>query len=70
VAHILSIDDTKNWQSFRAKLNAIFADLDALAPGYGAALPSPIGQPNGRLFTLTSTQRLYQLQSGAWQLLA
>lgn len=70
MAQAISIDDTKNWQSFRAKLNAIFAGYDALVPGYGGSLPSPTGQPDGRLFTLTSTQKLYQLQSGAWQLLA
>lgn len=70
MAHSISIDDTKNWQNLRAKLNAIFADYDALLTGHGGALPAVTGQPENRLFVLTTTQKIYQIQSGAWVLVS
>jgi len=51
------------WRTWFEKFAAA---VDALAPGYGAALPTVTGQPDGRYFTLTTTQTLYQVQSGAW----
>ncbi len=62
----ISLDDTKNWQVFRSALNAALA---AAAPGYANPLPSAGTQPNGKLYVLTSTQKLYQNQNGAWVLL-
>lgn len=67
----LSIEDTKNWQIFRRKLNAILDDIEAMAPGVGGALPSPTGQPEGRFFTVTGPPpELHQIVSGAWEQIA
>jgi len=51
---------------WRAWFEQFTAEVEAMRPGYGAALPAVVGQPDGRYFTLTTTQTLYQVQSGAW----
>jgi hypothetical protein len=51
---------------WRAWFEQFTAEVEAMRPGYGAALPAVAGQPDGRYFTLTTTQTLYQVQSGAW----
>lgn len=57
---------SNNLEQVRKAANAVIADLEARLPGYGAALPSATGQPDGRFFVLTTTQTLYQIQSAAW----
>ena len=56
----------QNMSNLQKQLNTIFAAIEAMQPGYGAALPTVGGQPDGRLFVLTTSQTLYQVQSGAW----
>lgn len=51
------------WRPWFEKFTAY---VEAVSPGYGAALPAVTGQPDGRYYTLTTTQTLYQVQSGAW----
>ena len=57
----LTISDTKNQETQRKRLNALFA---AYSPGYGSALPSADLSPEGRLFYVGSQG--YQNRSGAW----
>jgi hypothetical protein len=54
------------WRTWFEAVTAQLAEHEALTPGYGAALPSVATQADGRYFTLTTTQTLYQVQSGAW----
>lgn len=57
----LSINDTKNPQTQRKRINTLF---EAYAPGYGSALPDAADSPEGRLFYIGSQG--YQNRSGAW----
>jgi len=57
----LTIADTKNQETQRKKINALF---EAFAPGYGSALPDVADSPDGRLFYIGSQG--YQNRSGAW----
>lgn len=50
----------------RRLLNPILGRLQALEPLYGAELPDAEAAADGALFVLTTSQTLYQLQSGAW----
>lgn len=50
----------------RRLLNPILGRLQALEPLYGAELPDAETAADGALFVLTTSQTLYQLQSGAW----
>jgi len=64
----LSITDQNDQMPllWRSWFEQITTEFEALKPGYGASLPSVTGQPDGRYYTLTTTQTLYQMQSGAW----
>ena len=57
----LSINDTKNPQTQRKRINAL---LETYAPGYGSALPDADESPDGRLFYIGSQG--YQNRSGTW----
>jgi len=57
----LTIADTKNQETQRKRLNALFA---AYAPSYGSALPDAADSPDGRLFYIGSQG--YQNRSGSW----
>jgi hypothetical protein len=57
----LTISDTKNQETQRKRLNALFA---VYSPGYGSALPDAADSPDGRLFYIGSQG--YQNRSGAW----
>ncbi len=57
----LTIADTKNQETQRKKINALF---EAYVPGYGSALPDVADSPDGRLFYIGSQG--YQNRSGAW----
>jgi hypothetical protein len=50
---MISIDDTKNIQTLRKKINVNL-------PGYGAVLPDPDFQPDGRLYVVGGV--IYQNQ--------
>jgi hypothetical protein len=65
-----SIRPIQNLELLRRQLNAILDEISLSQPGYGAALPDVATQPDGRLFTLTTTGALYQVQDGAWELVA
>lgn len=54
---------------FRNVLNAILEALAAARPTYGAALPAIGTVPDGKLFSLTTTNKLYQARSGSWVLM-
>ena len=57
----LTIADTKNQETQRKKINALFSVYGA---GYGSALPDAADSPEGRLFYIGSQG--YQNRSGAW----
>ena len=65
MAWIIPIDALGSPDSVRKLTNAIFAQISGALPTYGAALPPAAGQ-DGRLFTVTGTNKLYQLRGGAW----
>ncbi len=60
---------TNVWRPYFEQLTASVAASEALAPGFGSALPDVTGQPEGRLFVDTTGPALYQLQSGVWEAL-
>lgn len=60
------IPQIQNLSQTQAQINAILAVIYGAMPGYGDALPAVTGQVDGRLFTLTTTNKLYQLQAGFW----
>jgi hypothetical protein len=57
----LTINDTKNQQTQRQRINRL---LTTYAPGYSSALPDPADSPDGRLFYIGSQG--YQNRSGVW----
>jgi len=57
----LTIADTKNQETQRKKINALF---EAYVPGYGSTLPDVADSPDGRLFYIGSQG--YQNRSGTW----
>jgi hypothetical protein len=57
----LTIADTKNQETQRKKINALFS---VYGPSYGSALPDAADSPEGRLFYIGSQG--YQNRSGAW----
>ncbi len=57
----LTIADTKNQETQRKKINALFS---VYGPSYGSALPDAADSPEGRLFYIGSPG--YQNRSGAW----
>lgn len=57
----LTIADTKNQETQRKRINALFS---AYAPDYGSTLPDPLDKPDGALFYIGSQG--YQNRSGAW----
>lgn len=65
-----SIKPIQNLELLRKQLNTILESIEAAMPGYGAALPDVTVQHDGRLYTLTTTQAVYQVQGGAWVLVA
>jgi len=65
MAWIVPLRALVNIDQFRTTLNTILAEIEALKTGYGAALPSQ-PQPDGRLFTLTTTNKTYQSRAGVW----
>ncbi len=58
---LLTIADTKNQETQRKKINALFS---VYGPSYGSALPDAADSPEGRLFYIGSQG--YQNRSGAW----
>lgn len=60
------IPQIQNLSQTQDQINAILAVIYGAMPGYGDALPAVTGQVDGRLFTLTTTNKLYQLQAGFW----
>lgn len=68
---VWALPTEQNRDLFRQQLNAILAQIQALQPGHGASLPSTTGQPDGRYFSKSgSGAGIYQLQGGAWVLVA
>jgi len=61
VTLFLSINDTKNPQTQRKRINTL---LQTYAPGFGSALPDPADSPEGRLFYIGAQG--YQNRAGAW----
>lgn len=57
----LSINDTKNQETQRKRLNRLF---EVYGPGYGSALPSASAYPSGKLFYVGSQG--YQNRSNIW----
>jgi hypothetical protein len=57
----LTISDTKNQETQRKKINALFS---VYGPSYGSALPDAADSPEGRLFYIGSQG--YQNRAGAW----
>lgn len=57
---ILNLDQTQ------LQINTALLALAAQLPTYGSSLPSPVGYSEGKLFTLTPAQWVYQIQGAAW----
>jgi len=55
----ISIDDTKNINTFRRRINQHLS-------GYGDELPDPAQSRDGRIFVVMPAKTQYQLQDGVW----
>lgn len=58
-----------NADSYRQYQNTINETLGSSRPRYGAALPAIGSVPDGLLFSLTTTNKLYQARAGSWVLM-